>query len=588
MANLTPILVTGSFTPSGTQDVSIVSQAITLAISAASLPLPTGASTETTLLAVKTDLDKFTFTATRLLVDGSGVVQPISGTITANQGTSPWIISGAVSASQSGTWNINNVSGIVSLPTGAATETTLSAIKTDTDKFTFASTRLLIDGSGVTQPISGTVSISGTIPISGTVSATQSGTWTTGRTWTLASGTDSIAAVQSGTWNLNNISGTISLPTGAATEATLSSLNGKVTTVNTGAVTISTALPSGTNVIGHVITDTGSTTSVSNFPATQPVSGTVAATQSGTWTVQPGNTANTTAWKVDGSAVTQPISAASLPLPSGASTSAKQPALGTAGTASADVLTVQGIASMTPLKTDGSGTTQPISGTVTANIGTTNGLALDATLTGGTQKTKLVDTGGTNVASVSAAGALKVDGSAATQPISGTVTAIQATGTNLHAVIDSGSTTAVTGNVTVIQPTGSNLHVVNDASSAVIGHVITDTGSTIVVTGNVTVVQPTGTNLHTVVDNNSVSTATVTTVTVGPVVVTLLASRAARLLAVIFNETGTLYIKAGSAASSTDYTWRLTANTELDISHYTGIVTATKASGTSTCQVTDF
>ena len=34
------------------------------------------------------------------------------------------------------------------------------------------------------------------------------------------------------------------------------------------------------------------------------------ATQSGTWTVQPGNTANTTAWKVDGSAVTQPVSAA--------------------------------------------------------------------------------------------------------------------------------------------------------------------------------------------------------------------------------------------------------------------------------------
>lgn len=32
------------------------------------------------------------------------------------------------------------------------------------------------------------------------------------------------------------------------------------------------------------------------------------AVQSGTWTVQPGNTANTTAWKVDGSAVTQPVS----------------------------------------------------------------------------------------------------------------------------------------------------------------------------------------------------------------------------------------------------------------------------------------
>ena len=34
----------------------------------------------------------------------------------------------------------------------------------------------------------------------------------------------------------------------------------------------------------------------------------VQAAQSGTWTVQPGNTANTTAWKVDGSAVTQPVS----------------------------------------------------------------------------------------------------------------------------------------------------------------------------------------------------------------------------------------------------------------------------------------
>lgn len=106
-----------------------------------------------------------------------------------------------------------------------------------------------------------------------------------------------------------------------------------------------------------------------------------AVTQSGTWTVQPGNTANTTAWKVDGSAVTQPVSAAALPLPTGASTAAKQPALGTAGTASADVITVQGIASMTALKVDGSGVTQPVSGTVTANAGTnlnTSALALEA------------------------------------------------------------------------------------------------------------------------------------------------------------------------------------------------------------------
>lgn len=87
----------------------------------------------------------------------------------------------------------------------------------------------------------------------------------------------------------------------------------------------------------------------SHYLKVQIQNATLAVTQSGTWTVQPGNTANTTAWKMDGSAVTQPVSAAALPLPTGASTAAKQPALGTAGTASADVISVQGIASMTPL-----------------------------------------------------------------------------------------------------------------------------------------------------------------------------------------------------------------------------------------------
>jgi len=37
-------------------------------------------------------------------------------------------VTGTVAATQSGTWNINNVSGAVSLPTGAATESTLSAV----------------------------------------------------------------------------------------------------------------------------------------------------------------------------------------------------------------------------------------------------------------------------------------------------------------------------------------------------------------------------------------------------------------------------------------------------------------------------
>ena len=46
------------------------------------------------------------------------------------------------------------------------------------------------------------------------------------------------------------------------------------------------------SIQGNVNIQAGATVNVSNFPATQPV------TQSGTWTVQPGNTANSTPWLV--------------------------------------------------------------------------------------------------------------------------------------------------------------------------------------------------------------------------------------------------------------------------------------------------
>lgn len=134
-----------------------------------------------------------------------------------------------------------------------------------------------------------------------------------------------------------------------------------------------------------VAVSAGGAAKVDGSAVTQPVSGTVtatgtvAATQSGTWTVQPGNTANTTAWKVDGSAVTQPVSgtvtanAGTNLNTSALATSAKQPALGTAGSASADVLTVQGIASMTPLLATLSAETTKVIGTVRA-LGNAGGI----------------------------------------------------------------------------------------------------------------------------------------------------------------------------------------------------------------------
>lgn len=154
--------------------------------------------------------------------------------------------------------------------------------------------------------------------------------------------------------------------------------------------------------------------------------------------------------KTDGSGVTQPISASTLPLPTGASTAAKQPALGTAGTASADVLTIQGITSMTAIKTDGSATTQPISGTVTANAGTNLNTSLLALESGGNLASIKTDADNLNLAqgsttsgqkgnltlgavttaaptyttaqsnplSLTTSGLLRVDGSGATQPVS--------------------------------------------------------------------------------------------------------------------------------------------------------------------------
>lgn len=110
--------------------------------------------------------------------------------------------------------------------------------------------------------------------------------------------------------------------------------------------------------------------------AKQPALGPAGTASSDVITVQ--GVSGMTSVKVDGSAVTQPVSAASLPLPTGASTAAKQPALGTAGTASTDVLTVQGIASMTALKVDGSAVTQPISA---ASLPLPTSAATDASLT---------------------------------------------------------------------------------------------------------------------------------------------------------------------------------------------------------------
>jgi hypothetical protein len=75
-----------------------------------------------------------------------------------------------------------------------------------------------------------------------------------------------VAATQSGTWNITNVTGTISLPTGAATESTLSTLDGKVTACNTGAVTLASQANPFTSAI-PVEPETVSTSSVTSTSA---------------------------------------------------------------------------------------------------------------------------------------------------------------------------------------------------------------------------------------------------------------------------------------------------------------------------------
>lgn len=140
-------------------------------VSVASLPLPTGASTETTLAGVKTGTDKIpaglTVTSTRLLTDGSGVTQPVSGTF----------------------WQTTQPVSIASMPstpvTGPLTDTQLRATAIPVSlaslpAIAFSSPQHVIVDSATL----GTVAVSGSLA----------------RSWTLGSGGDSVAAVQSGAW----------------------------------------------------------------------------------------------------------------------------------------------------------------------------------------------------------------------------------------------------------------------------------------------------------------------------------------------------------------------------------------------------
>lgn len=229
-------------------------------------------------------------------------------------------VDGTVASTQSGTWDINDITGTISLPTGAST----SALQT-TGNASLAS----IDGKIVTVDTSNVTVTSSALP---TGAATEA---------TLANIDSNIITVDT-----SNVTVTSSaLPTGAATSAlqttgnaSLASIDGKIITVDTSNVTVT----NGAGAASVNIQDGGNSITVD---------GTLASTQSGPWSVDVNNAGGAAAVNIQdgGNSITVDGTVAAtqsgtwdinditgtISLPTGAATSALQ-TTGNASLASID------------------------------------------------------------------------------------------------------------------------------------------------------------------------------------------------------------------------------------------------------------
>lgn len=305
-----PITSTGS-----ALDVNLKSSSITLPVSLA------GTSNVNVTNAAGASAVNIQDGGNSITVDGTVSISgttTISGTVTANQGTSPWVsnvsqfggnnvVTGTgtsgvgiprvtvsndsnILSTQSGTWNINNVSGTISLPTGAATESTLAKLPLSQASTTSGQSGALIQGAvttaapsyttGQTDPLSLTTTgalrvdnSANTQPVSGTVTANA--------------GTGNFTVVQATGTNLHTIidSGTL---TTVSTVTNLSQMSGTAISMNNGTtdagtqrVTLSSdstgqvKLATGANTIGALTANqsvnlaqvAGTTTSTGNGTA---------------------------------------------------------------------------------------------------------------------------------------------------------------------------------------------------------------------------------------------------------------------------------------------------------------------------------
>jgi hypothetical protein len=208
-------------------------------------------------------------------VDNFPATQPVSGTVAVTQSTSPWIVAGGGTAGSAatgvvtvqgiaggtsipvtGTFNNSSVAPVPGLPPADATyvgglATTAAPTYTTGDLEPLSlnlSGGLRVDGSGVTQPVSGTV-----------------------------------AATQSGAWNITNITGTVSLPTGASTSALQSGVQSAPGTPQTTAITIQG------NASGIAVPVSGTVSTNSPVNANGTFSGSISVTTTEGSTAAPAN-----------------------------------------------------------------------------------------------------------------------------------------------------------------------------------------------------------------------------------------------------------------------------------------------------------
>lgn len=403
-----------------------------------------------------------------------------------------------------------------------------------TQSVTQGTTPWIVDGSGFTQPISGTITaLQGTSP------------WIVDGSGFIQPISGTIAISQVGTDNnvdANIINASIAV-TGPLTDAEL-----RASPVP---VTIPTPVP---------VTDNGGSLTVD---------GTVSATQ------------GTSPWVISGTVTATPVGTQDVNL-----VQLKGIAV-SSGSGTTDAATQRVVlpTDQTAIPVTDNGGSITVDGTVTSNQGTANSIA-------NAWPIKITD--GTDTADVTAASALKVDGSAVIQPISGTVTANQGTSPWVENVSQFGGSNVVTGTGT----SGAGIPRVtisNDSSLAANQSVnVNQIGGSAITLGQKTMANSTPVVIasdQTSIPFERVATSAVTRVASNSAVSqTLLASNTNRKQTIFYNDsTGVQYLKFGTTASTTDFTVRMTSQSyyELPLPVYTGRIDSISGNNNGAIQVTE-